>query len=38
VVSSVEHPAVAEAADAVAADVGGLAVYTVGVHHDGTLR
>lgn len=37
VLSAVEHPAVAEAASAVADAVGG-AVHTVGVHSDGTLR
>lgn len=37
VISAVEHPAVTEATEAVAA-AGGSPVYTVGVHRDGTLR
>jgi cysteine desulfurase len=37
VVSTVEHPAVGEAAAAVADSIGGK-VHTVGVHRDGTLR
>ncbi|WP_432833081.1 cysteine desulfurase family protein [Dactylosporangium sp. CA-092794] len=37
VVSAVEHPAVGEAAAAVADSVGSK-VYTIGVHRDGTLR
>jgi cysteine desulfurase len=37
VISSVEHPAIAGAADAVATGVG-AAVCTIGVHRDGTVR